>query len=547
MKLRHALRLSLIALAVCVCTGAAAELRPNIVLIVADDLGFSDLGCYGGEIRTPHLDRLASEGLCFTQFYNCAVCNATRAALLTGVNPRFGEGGLLRANMVTMAEVLQQAGYATAMSGKWHLGGYPTRPIDRGFQEYYGVMIGAVNYFDPTLPDPPPMKHAGPPEPFVHNGTPMKSVPADYYATDAFTDHAVEQIRALSKGDRPFFLHLAYTAPHYPLQARPEDIARYRGRYQDGYEVLRKERYRLLRKLDLISKGWKLPDPDRKLGPWRYDLEPQSWDITGRPGLGIGQDGSVCGDGRPHGSRRWPGSGGAEGKRCGRQYFGRFLLRQRWLRKRLLGESLRGLSEGSADRKQGDLHPGRAGMGHGTVVTVPPLQNLDLRGRDYHADDRALAGQDQSGQPDRRRGPCGGPDADLPGRFGRRLPEAVWRERDSTHGRNEPGPVLLGGDHTPDRELGWYLYGSRAYRAGKWKIVWGVTAKRWELYDMEADRTETHDCAADHPDIVRTSPPHGGTGRGGARFGNDYRRRQFSEHCSRIACSSAQRSLRAGA
>lgn len=240
--------------------------RPNIVLIVADDLGFSDLGCYGGEIRTPHLDRLAAEGLRFTQFYNNAVCNVTRAAMLTGVNARFGKGGLLRSDMVTVSEVLQQSGYATAMSGKWHLGGHPTRPIDRGFQEYYGVMIGAVNYFDPTLPDPPPMKHAGPPEPFVHNGTPVKCVPADYYATDAFADHAVDQIRKLSKGERPFFLHLAFTAPHYPLQAPPTDIARYRGRYREGYAVLRQVRYRRLMELDLISRDWKLPAPDPKLG-----------------------------------------------------------------------------------------------------------------------------------------------------------------------------------------------------------------------------------------------------------------------------------------
>jgi arylsulfatase len=135
----------LVTLAISLSPLVAAEQKPNIVLIVADDLGFSDLGCYGGEIRTPHLDRLAKEGLRFTQFYNNAVCNVTRAAMLTGVNTRFSQGQLLRTNMVTMAEVLQQAGYATAMSGKWHLGGHPTRPIDRGFQEYYGVMIGAVN------------------------------------------------------------------------------------------------------------------------------------------------------------------------------------------------------------------------------------------------------------------------------------------------------------------------------------------------------------------------------------------------------------------
>lgn len=208
--------------------------KPNILLIVADDLGFSDLGCYGGEIATPNLDRLASEGMRFTQFYNCAVCNATRVSMLTGLYPRLGKSTLWREGMVTAAEVLQSAGYATAMSGKWHLGGAPTRPIDRGFEEFYGVMIGAVNYFDPNQPDPPPMKHSGPPQPFVHNSEPVLSVPADYYATDAFTDHAVAQIRAAKAQEDPFFVHLAYTAPHYPLQARAEDIAKVSGTIQRG-------------------------------------------------------------------------------------------------------------------------------------------------------------------------------------------------------------------------------------------------------------------------------------------------------------------------
>lgn len=492
--------------ALCLLAGsseaAGPSAKPNVVLIVADDLGFSDLGCYGGEIRTPHLDKLASEGLRFTQFYNNAVCNVTRASMMTGVNPRFGKGGLLRTNMVTLAEVLRQAGYATAMSGKWHLGGAPTRPIDRGFEEYYGVMIGAVNHFDPTLPDPPPMKHAGPPTPFVHNETPVKSVPDDYYDTDAFVDHAVGQIRKLSEEERPFFLHLAFTAPHYPLQAPAEDIARYRGRYRDGYGVLRRERYRRLMDLNLISKDWKLPEPDRKLGGWRYDLEPTEWDslpdkdwesakmeiyaaMVDRLDQGVGRvmaalkerriedntlviffsDNGGCGshsssaayqaykDGKPAGDKNsyilcGPGWATAQSSP-----FRRF---KTWTYEG-------GITTPMIARWPGQINPDTITHALGHVVDLMPTF-LDITGASY--------------------------------------PKQV----DGTQILPMEGAslksILLGGDDRPGREQGWYLYGSRAYRSGKWKIVWGVTAKRWELYDMESDRTESRDLAAEFPHVV---------------------------------------------
>ncbi|RZO71248.1 MAG: arylsulfatase, partial [Limisphaerales bacterium] len=132
-----------------------AKAKPNIVLIMCDDMGWSDIGCYGGEVRTPHLDRLASEGLRFTQFYNSAKCTTTRAALLTGLYPRQKKGPLLKGSMVTLGESLQLGGYQTSMSGKWHLGSTkPRRPVDRGFQEYYGLMDGGCHYFNPVKPDP---------------------------------------------------------------------------------------------------------------------------------------------------------------------------------------------------------------------------------------------------------------------------------------------------------------------------------------------------------------------------------------------------------
>lgn len=481
---------------------AADAKRPNIILIVADDLGFSDLGCYGGEIRTPNIDRLAAEGLRLTQFYNNAVCNVTRASMLTGLNPRFGKGVLLHGNMVTIAEVLQQAGYATAMSGKWHLGGRPTRPIDRGFQEYYGVMIGAVNYFDPTLPDPPPIKHAGPPDPFVHNGTPINSVAADYYATDAFVDHAVAQIREFSKGDKPYFLHLAFTAPHYPLQALPEDIARYKGHYRKGYTVQRQERYRRLIELNLISEKWKLPDPDRKLGDWRYDLEPKDWDsladkewesakmevyaaMVDRMDQGVGRvmaavkesggdentlviffsDNGGCGSASSEAAYRAFKEGKPIGGKdsyilCGP---GWATVQSAPFRRYKTWTYEGGISTPMIVRWPGRITPRINTRAVGHVVDLMPTL-LDVAGVDY------------------------------PSRFGGEniLPvEGISLKS-----------MLVGDVNQGERELGWYLYGSRAYRSGQWKIVWGVTAKKWELYDMEADRTETNDLAAIHPDIV---------------------------------------------
>jgi len=228
--------------------------RPGIILIMADDMGYSDLGCYGGEISTPNLDRLAENGLRFTQFYNSARCCPTRASLLTGLYPHqagiglmAGAGGYdelglpgylgyLNRNCVTIAGVLGKAGYNTLMTGKWHLGIEEKErwPLQRGFDKYYGIIPGACNYF-----------HPAPPDGWLAMGN-DKVMPEgeDYYTTDAFTDSAISFIQqARETNDNPFFLYLAYNAPHWPLQAPPEDIERYRGRYMEGWQNLRRERW----------------------------------------------------------------------------------------------------------------------------------------------------------------------------------------------------------------------------------------------------------------------------------------------------------------
>ncbi len=249
---------------------AAGTGRPNILILMADDMGFSDAGCFGGEIATPNLDRLAANGLRFTQFYNCARCCPTRASLLTGLYPhQVGlvlNGRNLARNGVTIAEALKGAGYQTAMAGKWHLSQtiplsnkalhqkwldhqydpdvpfapLETYPANRGFDKHYGVIWGVIDHFDPFS--------------LVEGTKTVKEVPHDYYFTDAITNKSVEYIRELSKSEKPFFLYLAYCDPHWPLHARPEDIAKYKDTYKDGWEKLRRDRYKRILKMGLFRK-----------------------------------------------------------------------------------------------------------------------------------------------------------------------------------------------------------------------------------------------------------------------------------------------------
>ncbi|MDR0608723.1 MAG: arylsulfatase [Planctomycetaceae bacterium] len=236
----------------------AAE-RPNILLILADDLGYSDLGCYGGEIKTPNLDALAAGGLRFTQFYNTTRCCPSRASLNTGLYPhqagiglmdgrseRRGYEGYLTDRCVTLAEVLRKAGYRTYMSGKWHMGNRPG-PLRRGFDEYFGLIGGFTSFFKPEvhtrLPSGKPLRE-------YKNG--------EYYATDVFTDYALDFLAESRKvnenGERPpFYLYLAYTAPHFPLHAPKKDIEKYAKIYTKGWDIVREERFARQRRLGVID------------------------------------------------------------------------------------------------------------------------------------------------------------------------------------------------------------------------------------------------------------------------------------------------------
>ena len=236
--------------------------RPNIVLIMVDDMGYSDIGCYGGEVRTPNLDRLAGGGLRFTQFYNTAKCHTTRAELLTG-NYAYSIGDNNMEHGATFGEVLRIVGYRTLIAGKWHQKPLPTT---RGFDRYFGLADGCSNFFNPGLKARP---GEGPPgrkgktrvrrwaiEDKVIMG--YTSPDKDFYHTDAFTNYAMDRLDEYKDEDKPFILYLPYTAPHYPLHAWPEDIAKYRGKYKIGWDEIRKQRFARMNKMGIIGPNHKL-------------------------------------------------------------------------------------------------------------------------------------------------------------------------------------------------------------------------------------------------------------------------------------------------
>lgn len=259
-----------------------SDRAPNIILILADDMGYSDIGCYGSEIRTPHLDRLAVGGARFGQFYNNARCCPSRAALLTGLYPhQAGIGamtdtripipeyqGFFNENAVTIAEALKKAGYKTLMSGKWHVGEENGHwPKDHGFDSSFALINGASSYFDFK----PYRNELWPP------GNELKVVSDDkildmrdtrHYATDLYTDKAIELI-VNHKKELPFFLYLSYTAPHWPLHALPEDILKYEGKYDEGWVAVRAKRFERLKKLKLIESETFLSEREPSERDWK--------------------------------------------------------------------------------------------------------------------------------------------------------------------------------------------------------------------------------------------------------------------------------------
>lgn len=265
---------------------ASARGKPNVVVVLADDLGFADLGCYGSEIDTPHLDALAARGLRYTNFHVTPMCSPTRAALLTGLNPHaVGVGHVahsdpgfpgyameLSDNVATMAEILRDSGYATAMVGKWHLakdsdcsdaGPRHSWPCQRGFERFYGFLDGFTNLHQPHR--------------LLQDNTAVETTayPDGYYLTDDLTDRAIAMVQATKASDpsKPFFLYFAHGAVHAPLHAKADDIAKYDGRYRDGWDALREERFARQQELGVVPEGTRLAPRNSERG---NDVQP--WD-----------------------------------------------------------------------------------------------------------------------------------------------------------------------------------------------------------------------------------------------------------------------------
>lgn len=267
--------------------------RPNVVLILVDDMGFADLGLMGSEIHTPTIDGLADNGLVYTSMYNGARCCPTRAALLTGLyahNAGIGHmgtnlgspayQGYLRDDAASIAEVLQAGGYRTLMSGKWHVGGdlhanksdqwtlgepgFPT-PRQRGFDEYYGIVDGVTNFFNPHF--------------IMRNDAKISVDPTGYFFTDAITDEAITMVDSAVDDDTPFFLYLAHAAPHWPLHAHEEDLAKYETTYRQGWDATRTARHEEMLSRGMLETSWELSARDSNAQPWET-VEHKEWEAS---------------------------------------------------------------------------------------------------------------------------------------------------------------------------------------------------------------------------------------------------------------------------
>lgn len=470
---------------------------PNLLVILADDLGFSDIGPYGGEIETPNLDRLAREGVRFTRFYNCARCCPTRSSLLTGLyNHQAGVGhmiedrgvpsyqGYLNDRCVTIAEALRPAGYSTLMSGKWHVGeNRPHWPTDRGFDRYFGLISGASNYFRLDAG----RKMAMDSEPW----TP----PADgFYMTDAITANAVRMVGEAARKPAPFFLYLAYTAPHWPLHALPADIEKYRGKYRKGWDRLRAERRERQLASGLLPAKWALSPRDSGVPAWDTlsGAEKDSWDLrmavyaaqVDRMDQGIGKvldaarqagrlddtlvlflaDNGGCAEENIGGEAKAASSipGGPDSFTSYRRPWANASNTPFRYWKQLVHEG--GISTPFIARwPSGGAVRGSLNSTQGHVIDILPTL-LDAAGCVYP---KTLAGRD------------------ITPVEGRSLLAAVR------------------GGHAPERRLtGWEHQGHRAVRLGDWKLV-SRFGQPWELYQMEDDRTELSNLADREPDRLR--------------------------------------------
>jgi len=473
----------------------SGDTRPNIVIILVDDMGFSDIGCYGGEIHTPNVDGLAANGLRFKQFYNTGRCCPTRASLMTGLHPhQAGIGhmtetpqvpsplanepyqGYLNNRCVTIAQLLKKAGYHTLMTGKWHLGYHRKEcwPLQRGFDKYFGILSGASDYFKPI-----------PPRGLTYMNEPVEA-PEKFYTTDAFTDYACRFIEeSIEAEDKPFFLYLAYNAPHWPLEAKTADLKKYDGQYKVGWHEISWRRLERQRAMGLIDPAW-TPAPHE--GPeWDSLSEKQKHLLSLRMAAyaacidavdqnigklmrklkslnkydntivfflsdnGACQEGGILGSGNEKDIRDPLSTKGTAGPRCGRAWANASNTPFR-LYKHFVHEG--GMSTPLIVHWPAGMPAKKNGSFVESFGYLPDLMPTCLE----------LA---ETSYPTQWKGKSIHPMA------GCSLVPLIKGDDKPIH----TGPVF------------WEHEGNRAMRDGKWKLVWAKDGP-WELHDMVKDRTE---------------------------------------------------------
>lgn len=482
----------------------AAPVRPNVVVILVDDMGFADLGCFGSEIPTPHIDQLASRGVRFTQFYNTARCSPSRAALMTGLYPHQcgmghldntvrpddpGYTGRLSDDSVTIAEALKPAGYFTAMVGKWHLGQqHGTSPWARGFDRSLNHAAGGIYYANQLGKENAKIYLNG-------KELPLRSpeVGDAWYSTDLWTEFALRFIDEAKKENKPFFLYQAHNAPHFPLMAPQADIDRFRGKYLAGWDQLRQARYERQLQKGIIDQRWKLADrpPDTPAWDTLSPADKEHFD---------------------HLMAIYAATVNALDRSVGALVDG---LKKRGVLDNtlilLMSDNGGNAESGPSGRFEGD-HPGSADSTIYLGMNWATLANTPLRRYKHFTHEGGIA------TPLIAHWPAGIPKAQngkltaQPGHLVDVMPTVL-----AATGASYPGTIrgakpmplegtslmpAFSGQAIKRREPIYFMHeGNRAVRDGKWKLVSKYLGD-WELYEMETDRTEQRNVAAQQPAVV---------------------------------------------
>ncbi len=484
------------------------EKRPNVVVLFADDMGFSDVGCFGSEITTPNIDRLAAGGLRYSHFYNTGRCCPSRAAILTGLYPHQADIGHMLADLevrgyrdrlshqaVTIAEVLGLAGYHTIMTGKWHLGwrdeGSPTA---RGFQHFYGTRGYVDSYFTIV---PRTEVYLNDRMVLPVGQTPRNHLKPDqlWYTTDVYTDYAIHFMKEARKQDeRPFFLYLAYNAPHFPLHAHPDDVAKYRGRYREGWAEFRRRRHRRLLDLGVLKEGTKLSPLD--VPEWESLTDAQRDDLDFKMSLfaaivdrldqNVGRvidhlettgelENTLIVFVSDNGGTKETGLFGIKGDQNTVDNYDQWARVGGWTSS--YGQGWANLSNSPFRRYKRENHEG--GIRAPCVLHWPA--KITAKGQIRHQPSHLIDLMPTFVEI------CG---ATYPRQF---------KGQSITPMQGQSLTRTFDDDSVIARRLFWEHEGNRAVRDGDWKLV-GLRQKPWELYKISEDRTEQEDLSDTNPD-----------------------------------------------